>query len=63
MTMPSSRLCATIGELREALAELPPNARVESTEPPFHLGLVVVELDSGRYVICAPGREPKLSRR
>ena len=61
--MPSSRLCATVSDLREALADLPPDARIESTEPPFHLGLVVVELDSRRYVICAPGREPKISRR
>jgi hypothetical protein len=56
------RVCRTIAELREELAELPPSARICSVEPPFE-GIVVVELDSGRYVICAPGREPKLSRR
>ena len=55
------RICKTVAELREALSELPPNARVCSVEPPFE-GIVVVESD-GRYVICAPGREPKISRR
>ena len=60
--MPSSRLCATVSDLREALADLPPDARVRSVEPPFD-GLIVVEVDGGQYVVCAPGREPKLSRR
>ena len=56
------KVCRTASELREALADLPPDARIRSVEPPFE-GVVVVAVDGGQYVVCAPGREPKLSRR
>lgn len=55
--MKTETLCTNVAELRLALRDLPPTARIHTTSPPFH-GIRLVEQDSGAWLITAPKEEP-----
>lgn len=46
-------ICSNVGELRAALAKLPPLVGVYTVAPPFH-AVELIEQSDGRILITAP---------